>query len=105
MWSEIPDPVAWADVVWRTREEGGRLTGPPTGPVYATTCRLHRDGATSEALSILLQAVAGSQSVAVDFLARHIAAPFLAIGTTITILEGPKTVGTATVRRVAPVLT
>src|SRR5882757_791873 len=33
----IVDPVAEAVVRWRTAEEGGRQSGPPTAPVYTAT--------------------------------------------------------------------
>lgn len=66
MIENIDVPVATARMRWRTAEEGGRRSGPPTAPVYAATCVFPLGGeeavqpgwpATADKLSILLQEV------------------------------------------------
>lgn len=112
----IDEPMAFAEVVWLTAEEGGRKSGPPTAPVYAATCvfPLGDDAtvvpgwpATGDALSILLQQVGlepdGTAICKVDFLARDLARPFLHRGAQVLVMEGPAVVARATIREVTAV--
>lgn len=110
MIENIADPVAQAVVTWVTAEMGGRVSGPPAGPVYAATSVVV-DGAdaevlpgwpaTADQLSILLQEIeslpGGARICMVDFLARDLARPFVRPGATFLIMEGPKVVATAVI--------
>ena len=114
MISEIDEPVAKAEVVWRTAEEGGRKVGPPTAPVYAATAVfVHGDDhevqpewpASAPQLSILLERDAPDEATGlslykVDFLVRELALPYLSTGAVLYIMEGPRVVGSARVREV-----
>ncbi|WP_156758239.1 hypothetical protein [Actinokineospora pegani] len=94
MLDEIESPSAYGVVTWRTAAEGGRVSGPPTAPVYAATCAFVVDGEVEEVqLSILLQPVADNGRVAVGFMATELARPKLRVGGRVQVLEGPKVVG------------
>ncbi|WP_432036465.1 hypothetical protein [Streptomyces cucumeris] len=109
--SEIEHPQAKAVIAWRTPEEGGRKSGPPTARVYAATCvfqmgsdkEVHPDwpsGATQ--LSILVQRIHtlpdGRDLAKIGFIAPDLANPFLSAGAHILIMEGPKVVARAVVQ-------
>ncbi|MGN8246139.1 hypothetical protein ACTHAM_003274 [Cellulomonas soli] len=117
MIERIEVPMARAVLTWRTAEEGGRKTGPPTARVYAATCVfLLGDDATvhpgwpaaGDALSILLEASdsteLGSTVCKVDFLARDLARPLLHVGAEFLVLEGPSVVGRGRTIEVVPEL-
>ena len=38
MITQLKDPVATMALSWISAADGGRRSGPPTAPVYATTC-------------------------------------------------------------------
>jgi hypothetical protein len=119
MITSIESPLALARVRWRTFEEGGRRSGPPTAPVYAATCvfPLGQDGQDGEVqpgwpgsadqLSVLLQhadADADADSAyrlyRVGFLAPDLARPFLRPDARMLVLEGPKVVADGIVEAV-----
>ncbi|SDM67647.1 hypothetical protein SAMN04489726_2854 [Allokutzneria albata] len=93
--------LARALVRWKSAEEGGRVSGPPTAPVYAATAVFVEGGQrTADHLSILLQDLGGLEDgrlCAVDFLVRELAAPHLVVGGELLVMEGPKVVATARV--------
>lgn len=116
MMRTIDDPMAVAEVVWLTPEEGGRKSGPPTASVYGATCVFPLGDNTDvvpgwpaacDALSILLQQIGlGSDGKAifrVDFLARDLARPFLHPGAPLLVIEGPTVVARGTIREVTAV--
>jgi hypothetical protein len=109
----IEEPLAYAEVLWLTAEEGGHKTGPPTVPVYAATCvfplgndeEVHPGWpAAGDALSVLLEAVdttaGGTGTYKVDFLVRDLARPFLHRGADILVMQGPTVVARAIIREV-----
>ncbi|MFF3264262.1 hypothetical protein ACFYWO_34460 [Streptomyces sp. NPDC002932] len=111
----IEDPVASAVVHWRTAEQGGRLSGPPSAPVYMATAVfvLGDDSevqpgwpASAEQLSILLQKTGelddGRWEYLVGFLVPELARPHVHAGAELIVLEGPRTVATAQVGAVLP---
>lgn len=113
MMEKIAAPVAEAVVSWRSAEEGGRRSGPPTAAVYAATAvfvqgddRELQPGwpASADQLSILLEEVNrcedGSRLYNVDFLVRDLAFPHLFSGAEILIMEGPSVVASARVSAV-----
>lgn len=113
MMEKIEDPVAEAVVSWRSADEGGRKSGPPTALVYMATAvfvqgddRELQPGwpASADQLSILLEEIAvrgdGSRTCKVDFLVRDLALPYLVPGSEILILEGPRVVASAHVSTV-----
>jgi hypothetical protein len=115
MREHIEQPIAYALVSWRSAEEGGRRSGPPTAPVYAATAVFPLGGeaatqpdwpATADPmLSVLLEEVPGPSGGArvykVDFLVRELARPFLHPGAEMLITEGPvKIVASAVIRDV-----
>ncbi|WP_344885572.1 hypothetical protein [Allokutzneria multivorans] len=87
-----------AVVRWKSAEEGGRESGPPTASVYAATTTFVERGVQPSAdavhLSILLQEM-GDGLYAVDFLVRELAAAYLKVGGELPVMEGPKVVATA----------
>jgi hypothetical protein len=90
----IDDPVAMATISWLPASEGGRASGPPTAPVYVSTCRfVLAAGSYSETMSVLLEIAEAAPSnlyvyvCKVDFLAHDLAAPYLSIGAIIQVLE------------------
>jgi hypothetical protein len=104
----IESPLAEAVVSWRTPEDGGRQSGPPTASVYmATSAFVLGDDlelmpgwpVTAEHLSILLQKVHelddGRWRCVVGFLAPELARPNLRVGAELLVLEGPRTVASA----------
>jgi hypothetical protein len=114
MITSIESPLALARVRWRTFEEGGRRSGPPTAPVYAATCvfPLGHDGevqpgwpGSADQLSVLLQhadadADAAYRLYRVGFLAPDLARPFLRPDARMLVLEGPKVVADGIVEAV-----
>jgi hypothetical protein len=107
---QIERPMAEAVVSWRTPDDGGRQSGPPTAPVYmATSVFVLGDDhevmpgwpVTAEHLSILLQKIqeldAGRWRCVVGFLVPDLARPNLRLGAELLVLEGPRTVATAEV--------
>lgn len=113
MMTRIAEPLAEAIVTWRTAEQGGRRSGPPTVPVYAATAVFVRGGdreiqpgwpASADQLSILLEQTAVREDDAreckVDFLVRELAIAQLAPGVEILVLEGPRVVASARVTTV-----
>ena len=115
MRDRIERPVAYAVVSWRSADQGGRRTGPPTASVYAATAVFPLGGeretqpdwlATGDMFSVLLEEVPGSaegvREYKVDFLVRDLARPFLHPGAEMLITEGPKVVASAVIRDVQP---
>jgi hypothetical protein len=113
MMARIADPLAEAVVTWKTAEQGGRRSGPPTAPVYAATAVFMRGDdrevqpgwpAAADQLSILLEQTAVREGdvreYKVDFLVRELAIPQLAPGVEILVLEGPRVVASARVTAV-----
>jgi hypothetical protein len=111
--NEIENPVAGAVVHWRTAEQGGRLSGPPTVPVYMATAVfvLGDDSevqsgwpASADQLSILLQKTGelddGRWECLVGFLVPELARPYVREGAELIVLEGPRTVAAAQVTAV-----
>ena len=113
MIENIDVPVATARLKWRTAEEGGRRSGPPTAPVYAATCVFPLGGeeavqpgwpATADKLSILLQEVErrrdGERLYKVGFLVPETAREFVHPGARLLVTEGPKVVASGVVEDV-----
>ncbi|KOU19812.1 MULTISPECIES: hypothetical protein [Streptomyces] len=113
MMKKIEDPAAEAVVSWRSAEEGGRRSGPPTAPVYAATAvfvrgedQELRPGRPPSAnhLSVLLEETPvredGSRVCKVDFLVRDLATPHLVPGGEILVMEGPRVVASALITAV-----
>ncbi|MEC4571608.1 hypothetical protein [Streptomyces virginiae] len=113
MMKKIKDPAAEAVVSWRSAEEGGRRSGPPTAPVYAATAVfVHGDDrdlqpgwpSSANHLSILLEETSvcedGSRVCKVDFLVRDLATPHLLPGGEILVMEGPRVVASALITAV-----
>jgi hypothetical protein len=104
---KVDDPVALVTVEWVSPEMGGRVSGPPTAPVYAATCQfLLATDYLSETLSVLLEPVTAVEQkpfvsrCKLDFLARELGLPYVTIGAILYIFEGPKRVATAEVTEV-----
>ncbi|MBC9723670.1 hypothetical protein [Streptomyces sp. TRM68367] len=108
MMEKVEKPVAEAVVRWRTPDEGGRHSGPPTAPVYmATAVFVQGDDsevqpgwpASADQLSILLQKTGQLDErrwrYLVGFLAPELARPHLKPGAELLVLEGPRVVGSA----------
>jgi hypothetical protein len=108
---EIKNPVATADIRWSTASEGGRVSGPPTAPVYTATAVFCLGGeaetvpewpASADQLSILVQSLDrhddGADVSLIGFLFPDLARPYLHPGAELLILEGPKVVARATIR-------
>ncbi|WP_322778632.1 hypothetical protein [Frankia sp. Cas4] len=102
---KIESPVAEGVVVWRTHEEGGRRSGPPTAPVYMATAVFVQGGdeevqpgwpASADQLSILLQETErlddNHRRCLVGFLVPELALPHMRPGAELLVLEGPRTV-------------
>jgi hypothetical protein len=112
MRDEIASPLAQAIVCWRTSEEGGRRSGPPTVPVYWTTSVFVETAGLppiveeTPTLSIGLERIQtrsdGSWLCKVGFLAPELAAPNLVPGREIQVLEGPRMVASALVTETYP---
>jgi len=113
MIAEITDPVANAIVTWLSLNQGGRLSGPPSGKVYAATSVFVLGGDAevqpgwpngAQQLSILLDEIGRlshkSQKYKVDFLVRELALPFIHPGAELLIMEGPKIVANAQITEV-----
>lgn len=110
MMEKIEKPVAEAVVQWRTADEGGRRSGPPTASVYMATAvfvqgtdsEVQPDWpASADQLSILLQKVEEVDErhwrCLVGFLAPELARPNLQSDVELLILEGPRVVASAQV--------
>lgn len=107
-------PLAVAAVTWLSAAEDGRRTGPPTAPVYASTCLFPLGGetetvpgwpVTGEMLSILLERIDGAAEgrqgrYRVGFLVPDLAMPYLHVGAGILVTEGSRVVATAVVLEV-----
>ncbi|NED11344.1 hypothetical protein [Streptomyces sp. SID9124] len=102
---KIADPAGEGVVVWLTRREGGRQSGPPTAPVYMATAVFVQGSeeevrpgwsASADQLSILLQETErldeGHRRCLVGFLVPELAAPHMRPGAELVVLEGPRTV-------------
>jgi hypothetical protein len=111
---KIEPPVARASVTWKSAEEGGRSSGPPSAPVYSATA-VFRQGdeeeiqpdwpVSADQVSILLEAENpdGDEETGlykVALLVRELALPFLNPGTELLIMEGPRVVASARVETV-----
>lgn len=107
------NPVACAEVRWRTAGEGGRRSGPPTVPVYmATAVFVLGDEsevqpgwpASADQISILLEKTGeradGTWSCTVGFLVPDLAWPHLHPTAELLVLEGPRTVAVARITEV-----
>lgn len=105
MIEKIECPVAEGVVIWRTHEEGGRMSGPPTAPVYTATAVFAQGGdedvqpgwpASADQLSILLQETErlnnDHRRCLVGFLVPELALPHIRPGAELLVLEGPRTV-------------
>lgn len=111
---ELKTPLAVVALRWVPESDGGRVSGPPTAPVYAATaafCPGATDLATTthvrpdaDLLSVLLQRTAslpdGTETANIGFLAPTLAEPLLAVGVPLLITEGPKVVAHATIQEV-----
>ena len=108
MMSELATPFAWAVVIWLAPAEGGRKTGPPSAPVYAANCSFPAEGendviadgpTTATIYSPLLAKEAenddGSWVCAIDFLARDLVSACMLSGTSMLVMEGPRSSGRA----------
>ena len=99
----ILDPVAEAVVCWRTADEGGRQSGPPTAPVYTATSVFVLGGdsdlqpdwpwTADPKLSIWVERVAvrddGCWLCKIDFPVRDLAVPYIVAEGEFLIMEGP----------------
>ncbi|MET7609099.1 hypothetical protein [Streptomyces avermitilis] len=105
MMEKIESPLAQGIVIWRTREEGGRRSGPPTAPVYMATAVFIHGGeeevqpgwpAAADQLSILLEETErlddNHRRCLVGFLVPELAIPHTHPGAELLVLEGPHTV-------------
>ena len=102
---KIESPVAEGMVLWRTPDEGGRRSGPPTAPVYMATAVFVQGGeeevqpgwpASADKLSILLQETErlgdDRRRCLIGFLVSELALPHMRPGAELLVLEGPRTV-------------
>lgn len=109
---ELQNPVAIATIRWVTASGGGRSSGPPTAPVYATTS-VFKQGEDAQVqpgwpqtadpkLSILIERFEtlpdGDDLARIGFLFPDLAIPYMHVGAELVILEGPKVVAHALVR-------
>jgi hypothetical protein len=90
------EPIAYADIRWLSRDEGGRAM-PPSSPTYYATARFpdHDDQLFSVFLqfsAILSPEERLSPHVKLRFFAPHLVAQRLAPGTRLQITEGDKVV-------------
>ena len=108
----IEKPVAIASVAWIPAADDGRRTGPPTAPVYASTCVFPLGGEeeiqpgwpmdVDAMFSILLEKVDGDPggtggTYEVGFLVPDLAVSYLHVGADVLVLEGPRPVATAVI--------
>lgn len=113
MRKEISDPLALATLTWVPARNGGRMSGPPTAPVYAATAAFrHGDDksvypgwpAAAPQVSILLQRISQqpheTEDHKVDFLFPELVASDVRPGAQFVVLEGPKVVATGTIKEV-----
>lgn len=111
--SEIPNPMATAVVRWLSRAEGGRRSGPPVAPIYMATAAFQIDQKEAEAglvateesiLSIMIKRGApindNQEEATLGFLVPDLARPLLFPGRELLIMEGPRVVAFATIRKV-----
>lgn len=109
----IENPVASAYVTWLPASDGGRVSGPPSVAVYAANCAFPLGGeretlpgwpATAEKFSVLIQKIGdgpdGAWICNLDFFAPDLVASYLTPGARMLVMEGPRVVGTATIREV-----
>ncbi|MDX8055098.1 hypothetical protein SK571_37485 [Lentzea sp. BCCO 10_0798] len=98
MREHIDDPMAEAVIRWRTAEQGGRRSGPPTAPVYMATAVFTPGDAH---ISVLIEQLDvredGSRTCKIDFLVRELARPALVPGARMLVMEGPRVVAEADV--------
>lgn len=103
MREHIDDPIAEAVIRWRTEEQGGRRSGPPTAPVYMATA-VFPPG--DQHMSVLIEQLDvredGSRACKVDFLVRELAKPALVPGARMLVMEGARVVAEADVLVVHP---
>ncbi|GAA2971061.1 hypothetical protein [Actinokineospora diospyrosa] len=105
---KIENPVAEAEVRWRSAAEGGRRSGNPTAPVYMATAGFVTDEDSEvdhgRVLSVLLQKTGELDeqrwTYLVGFLVPELALPHLRSGGVLQVLEGPRIVGTARITAV-----
>lgn len=101
---ELKEPLAVAAIRWLPESQGGRISGPPTAPVYAATATFCSESAQPDAdlLSILVQRTGtlsdGSDLARIGFLVPDLARPHLHLGAELLITEGPKVVAHAVIR-------
>ncbi|SDX35637.1 hypothetical protein SAMN05216215_101026 [Saccharopolyspora shandongensis] len=113
MMEKIEKPVAEAMVVWRTPEEGGRKSGPPTAPVYMATAVFVQGGddevqpgwpASADQVSILLQETDrvddDSRRCLVGFLVPELVLSHVRAGAELLVLEGLRTVASVQIETV-----
>jgi hypothetical protein len=106
--SKIEEPVAVVLVRWRTSDEGGRQSGPPTASVYAATAVFCQEGddevqpdwpASADQSSVLLEKFAeledGNWRCKLGFLVPELVAEHIILGAALLIMEGPRVVATA----------
>ena len=111
MIDNLDNPAAVARVRWLSAADGGRISGPPTARVYASTCVFplsDQEEATPEWLastdmfSILLQRIdlqpAIDEKVKVGFLVPGLVAPYLRVNARVIITEGHKVVAHAVIQ-------
>jgi hypothetical protein len=102
----LNEPMAIAVIQWIPTANDGRLSGPPTAPVYTATAAFRINDAepwnTDVLLSILVQRIAtlndGQDLANIGFLTPGLARPQLHPGAEIVITEGPKPVAHAYIR-------
>jgi hypothetical protein len=104
---ELKTPLAVVALRWVPESDGGRVSGPPTAPVYAATAAFCPDATThvgpdADLMSVLLQRTAslpdGTETANISFLAPALAEPLLTVGAPLLITEGPRVVAHATVQ-------
>lgn len=103
---EVSDPVGQAVVRWRSTAQGGRHSGPPSGPVYTPTAVFVLGGeeevqpgwpaSADPYVSVIVELIRlfedGSWLCKIDFLARDIAAPYVHAGGRFLLMEGARPV-------------
>lgn len=106
---KILDPVGEAVVYWRSAEQDGRRSGPPTAPVYTASAVFVLGGedevqpdwpwSADLMLSIWVERIEsradGSWLCRIDFPVRELAIPYVTPTGEFLILEGPRVVASA----------
>jgi hypothetical protein len=113
MIDHLKTPAAWAKIAWLSEAQGGRRTGPPTAPVYASTCAFPLGDEAEmvpgwpdnrEDFSVLIEKLAVEDDAtwlcALDFLARDLVADKIRRGSRVLVFEGRKIVATGLVTEV-----